>query len=256
MEGGATILCGLNVKLFIFVEMVFWFARPENMRFAIRMSEPIETPLNEARFQGTQHGTLKTLQGFQKGFSLPDSPGEYADRTARRLGAQDLVDHAESLFQTLKTTFNYKRRELSLGHDADAGAASIDAPNYRVDITIKGDPENASNFHLVTKLCDITDPDVARSEDFATAFDGLFDRLCFDFPAPLNVEDVIDRVEDLENDSITVTYPSDASECTVVVEGHSAKLHFEPGGLMLLAPHRTNVASLLEASEQVPAMFG
>jgi len=199
---------------------------------------------------------LKSLQGFQKGFSLPDSPGEYADRTARRLGAQDLAEHAETLFQTLKSTFNYKRRELQLGHDADAGAASINAPDYRVDMTIIGDPENAANFHLLTELCDITDPDVARSEAFATAFDGVFDRLCFAFPEPLNVEDVIDRVEDLENDAITVSYPSDASECTVAVDGHRAKLHFQPDGLMLLAPHRTDVASLLEASEQVPAMFG
>lgn len=227
-----------------------------NIRFGVAMSNSLETPMQKALFQGTKQGPLKSLNGYQKGYSLPDSPGEYADRTTRRLGAGELEEHGETLFQNLKKTFGFKRRELSLDQDTDAGAASIQAAGFRVDIELRGDPEQGDRYHLVTEVGEITDPDLARSEAFATVFDGLFDRLIFEFAAPADVEDVIDRIEDLENDTISVSYPSDASECTVAIAGHATKLHFRAERLTLMAPHATDVASLIEASEQVPTMFG
>lgn len=220
------------------------------------MSATFETPFSAARFQGSLGGSLKDLSGFQKGYSLPDSPGEYADRTAQRLGAEDLAKHAEDLFQALRGAFGYKRRELSLGTDAETGSATIDAPDYRVDIGLAGHPDAAARYQLSTEVAGIANAEVIRSPEFASVFDGRFDRMVFDFTQPVDIDDIIDRVEDLESDQITVAYPSDASECTVTVAGLDAKLHFMPKRLSVVAPHNTEVATLLAASERVPTMFG
>jgi len=125
-----------------------------------------------------------------------------------------------------------------------------------VDIGLFGDPEVAARYCLTTEVAGIGNPDVVRSEAFASVFDGRFDRLVFDFAQPADIDEIIDRVEDLDTGQITVDYPSDASECTVTIAGLDTKLHFTPRRLSLVAPHNTDVASLVAASERVPTMFG
>ena len=216
--------------------------------------EPITTPMGRASFLGETRGTIKELSGYRKGYRLPDLGDPRADEFIQKAGATELHEAGEALFQRIKDVFGYKRKEISLSQE---GAASIQTVDFCVHLSLVADPDNNRHYLMSTEVTDFIEPDVLQGPQFADVFNQHFDRLVFEFPTQADIEEVIDRVEDLDQpDRVTVSYPSDASECTVSLVGFTSKLLFDTNRLTLIGPQKLPVSDLVHASGRLQDLLG
>ena len=102
----------------------------------------------------------------------------------------------------------------------------------------------------------MSDPDVLRAEGFRKVFGGSLDTLQFDFEKPIDVEDLVDRIEDDPPPGVKVRVASDASACDVTVQGFAGRIHVERASLRVEGPPGLSPDSLVEQFFAFQARFG
>ncbi len=209
--------------------------------------------LKRASFWGSIRGSVRSLSGFKKYHTVPDDVNDTTRSFVQRIGSEHLSERATDTFGRLKSTFSYKRREIDM--DEDEGSVSIQTPDLTVNMYLDID-DDPSQYVLATEVTEIRNLPAIETEAFARVFDNCFDRIVFEFTAAIPIEEIIDKIEDLDDpDSISVKYTPDATECTVKIEGFPAELHFAPRSLTLKAERRSKVDKLLSVSKQLPNLL-
>ena len=82
----------------------------------------------------------------------------------------------------------------------------------------------------------MSDPDVLRADGFHRVFANALDTLQFDFEKPIDVEELVDRIEDDPPPGVKVRVASDGSACDVTVQGFAGRIHVEPASLRVEGP--------------------
>src|SRR5437588_793552 len=76
------------------------------------------------------------------------------------------------------------------------------------------DRENPGSALITKQIVNIS-PSIVGNEAFNEVFARYFDELTFEFNKRVNIEELIDRIEDLDSDEIDVDYPADCSHCDI-----------------------------------------
>ena len=112
-------------------------------------------------------------------------------------------------------------------------------------MTCEQDRENPGSALITRQLINIS-PTIIENEAFNQVFDKYFNELTFDFNKPLNIEELIDRIEDLNSDKIHVEYPSDYSHCDIEIDGVPFKIRVRQRSLTVQTPRPTSPKHLVE----------
>ena len=129
----------------------------------------------------------------------------------------------ERVFQKLRQAFRYKRAEMQLA-TPEAGCGCIETPDFIYNVVVKLVPENTSVVVWARSVIGIANPEQVVSDGFAEVFDNMFDRIEFAFPEPIDLEDWIDRIEDLEDERLQLSYDSQVTYCLLEIESVDAKM--------------------------------
>ena len=177
-------------------------------------------------FIGRSGGVVKTLGGFKKGHhTVPDAVNATTNAFLGKLCAGELAEDGETLFQSVRTGLGYKRKDVSL---AVAGqSAVLAAKDFSVEIFYALEDGDASRYAVTTTLRELKNADLARTTEFAGVFAGRFSEISFGLKKGARVEAVIDAIEALDEEEaggLRVSYPSDCSECEIVVAGVDARV--------------------------------
>ena len=206
-------------------------------------------------FVGRSGGQVKALEGFKKGHhTVPDEANATTNAFLGKICDMELADEAEKLFQAVRTGLGYKRKDVALS--VTSPIAVLTARDFTVEIFYTLEERDASRYATTTTLRELRDGDLARMEEFARIFAGRFTEIAFALKKGVRVEAVIDAIEALDGEGgLSVSYPSDCSECTIRVEGVEADVRCTGASLDVRFPRGSGPAELIEAFGAVREAF-
>ena len=91
---------------------------------------------------------------------------------------------------------------------------------------------------------------------FAVFSAAVLKALQFDFEKPIDVEQLVDRIEDDPPPGVTVRVASDGSTCDVTVAGFAGHVHVERASLRIEGPPGLTPESLVEQFFEFQRRFG
>jgi hypothetical protein len=190
---------------------------------------------------------VKSLRSFRKSHhTVPDAVSAATSAFLAKLCADELAEEAERFFKNARATFGYKRKEITL--DVTSPNAVLAAKDFTFELTYALDETDAASYVLTRSLHGLCSGDFAATNECETVFAQQFSELVFVLTKGAPVEGVIDAVEALEgDDALTVEYPSDYSDCNLVVAGVSATVRFDGSELAMVFPRSGSPRELLEA---------
>jgi hypothetical protein len=211
--------------------------------------------VQHVRFVGRSGGLVKTLRGFKKSHhTVPDEVNVATSAFLAKLCVDELAEEAEKFFQHARAAFAYKRKEVTL--DVTSPMAVLTAKDFTFELAYALDEADPTSYVSVRSLYGLRSADFAGTSECETVFAQQFSELAFVLTKGAPVESVIDAVEGLEgDDTLRVEYPSDCSNCTLVVVGVSAMVRFDGSELAMVFPRRGSPRELLEAFVAVRDAF-
>jgi hypothetical protein len=206
-------------------------------------------------FRGETRDKVKGLSGFQKNFKVPEAATPSAQKWTYRMAADDLRAEVEETYNALREHLGFKRKDLESTVGAD-GFGFIRTPGFDFSVSVSLDPDDPSSVVWRREVSQVSDPDVLRADGFRRVFGGTLDTLQFDFEKPIDVEDLVDRIEDDPPPGVKVRVASDASACDVTVQGFAGRIHVERASLRVEGRPGLSPDSLVEQFFAFQSRFG
>jgi len=213
--------------------------------------------VQHVRFVGRTGGLVKMLRGFKKSHhTVPDAVNAATSAFLAKLCADELAADAEKFFQLARSTFDYKRKDVSL--EVASPNAVLSAKDFTFELTYALDEADPASYTVVRSLHGLRSTDFAATDECEAVFAQQFTELVFVLTKGASVESVIDAVEGLasgDDEELKVEYPSDCRDCTLVVAGVSATVRFDGSELAMVFPRSGSPRELLEAFVAVRDAF-
>jgi hypothetical protein len=206
-------------------------------------------------FRGQTRNRVKNLAGFQKMFKLPEAATPSAQKWTYRLAADDLRREVEETYNAIREHLGFKRKDLESTVGAD-GLGFIRTPTFDFAVSVSLDPDDPTSVIWRREVSQLSDPDVLRADGFRRVFGRSLDTLEFGFEKPIDVEELVDRIEDDPPLGTTVRVASDASSCDVTVQGFAGCIHVERASLRIEGPPGLTPDSLVEQFFAFQSRFG
>jgi hypothetical protein len=206
-------------------------------------------------FVGRGGGQVKALGGFKKGHhTLPDAANATTNAFLGKICGSELTAQAEKLFQAVRAGLGYKRKDVAL-NVAGPGAV-LTAKDFVVEIFYALEEAAPARYAVTTTLHSLKNAELARTEEFARIFAGMFSEISFALKKGASVEAVIDVIEALDGEGgLAVSYPSDCRECVIGVEGVDAQVRCSGAALEIVFPRAGSPRELMEGFATVRGAF-
>jgi len=149
------------------------------------------------------------------------------------------------VYNALREQLHFKRKDLEASTESD-GTGFIRTPSFDYTITVRIDPEEPANVIWRREVANLTDPNMVRGAAFQAVFGNTFDRLVFEFTAPLDVAALVDHIEDTTSDGVKVRLASDESNCEIQLTGFSGSIRIDRDTLQIEGRQTQTSSSLIE----------
>ncbi len=200
--------------------------------------------LKRIAFRAESTSPVKRLRGFAKGHSIPDRPSASADKFIGRIAADDIRADIERVFQSLRETYGFRRKQIE--SSSDEGSGVIRTPCFVYSISVGIDPTNADAVLWRREVTSLRDPLVVHSPEFTAVFKMIFQSLVFEFESEIAVAELVDQIEEENRPGVTVLCGSDASWCDIILKGFRGAIHVNAKSLTISGRHGPSAASLLD----------
>ncbi|QDU20437.1 caspase family protein [Urbifossiella limnaea] len=174
-------------------------------------------------FRSETPGKVKELAGFRKSHSLPDRANDWARKYVNRVAQPDIKADLDQTFDAVRETFGYKRKDLDASAERD-GLGFLRTPDFEYTVTVEVNPDDPTEVIWRRDLSRLADPGFVRSEGFTSVFGSRFDRLVFEFAAPVDVAEFVDRIEDAPPEGVKVHIASGADAAEVRLAGFAGRV--------------------------------
>lgn len=201
-----------------------------------------------------QRRPIRALQGFKKNHRVPDRADDRAEKFVVDLTHDEVKAELNLIFQRLRKEFSLRRADMTVSQEH--GTGSIDTPYFQYSVVVCLDPERPSEIIWQRQVTDIRDRIQVLSAPFERVFVNVFDTVEY-FPATLvDVGELIDRIEDLEDDRITLNYDIDATACTLKIDGVAGMVEITPNTISLTQSSDVSPKDLLQSFLDMQEMMG
>lgn len=201
---------------------------------------------------------LKEIQGFQKGHRLPLNRRDGL-RFLAEISSAEIEADLDDKFAALKHGFGFKRREISAS--PGEGVGLIETPFFRYKVSVDFLADDLTKVVWQREIEEISEPNQIINPVFLEVFGKQFNSLELTSPAPFPLEEIIDRLEDLDSESITVNYDKDVTWCDIRFAPHQPPIHLDGNRLQISSPLKEVTPlelfeSLAEVQRQVFELLG
>lgn len=211
--------------------------------------------LPRASLVGSIGGRVRDLSGYKK----PKQPLGVHSRWEREFiqtaGVREVSEQAEALFEEVRRSFDFKRREVSFA--SEGPTASIRTPAFDADLSLDQDPLDATRYLLSTQVSAFRRPEIVSDPEFLRIFEERCDRVVIELETPLDVEAKIDEIEDSDALADDLEYDRDATYFTLRVPGLPLRMHATSTRVAFISDGRRDLAALIQnASKAVAYLAG
>ncbi len=183
-------------------------------------------------FRTEARGRVKDLTGFRKTYRTPDNTGPSTRKFIAKCAADDVRADLEGVYEGVREGFGYKRRDVDTTAGLD-GYGSLRTPDFEYTVSVAQDPTSPTDVVWRREVGQVADVDVVRSAAFELVFGKLFDQLAFEFAVPVDVGDLVDRLEDTPADGRKVSVESDGKACEITLSGFAGSVRVERQALTI-----------------------
>jgi hypothetical protein len=202
--------------------------------------------LKQAYFASTTSGSLKRLPGWKSSYSLPRDTGPSTRQFVKKVGSASVQETFDIYFAKIKTAFSFKRNDCVVQAEEDSVISCI-TPLFTFSVELACDASVPSNYIQTISLSEIQDESVLFTEEFARLFDNEFQDVVLEPKSVLNIEHIIDVIEDISGGDITVSYPADASKCTVRIGDGPMEIVFSAREIRFVFPQKESIQVLTQS---------
>lgn len=207
---------------------------------------------------GDLSGRVRDLRGFTNRSLIPKDHSPSAEKIIESAGAEEVSAQAESLFGEIRRAFRYKRREITFA--CEGADASVRTPDFDVTLALRQHPEIPGNYRLRTRVSNLSDADFILKEAFVSVFEPFCDTVELVSPKPIDLEDAIDRIEDVDELAEILDYDAQCTRLTltfpkIVLEIRSQQMQFRLPGLGDLLQLLTETRSAIEKLTESEVVF-
>ncbi|WDI42602.1 caspase family protein [Bremerella sp. P1] len=162
---------------------------------------------------------VQDLAGFQRGkHSKPARADSLAEKFIAKIAQEEIDADINHVFQSLRQQFKFKRADMNVSNQGD-GTATIITPYFNYSITVHLAAEDPSKVIWLRMVDAIKEPEKLFSDRFAAIFADVFDTVTFEPAEPIDLPQLIDRLEDLEDDRLIVDYDPGVTFCSLSIDG-------------------------------------
>ncbi|MBA4017182.1 MAG: hypothetical protein C0483_08420 [Pirellula sp.] len=202
--------------------------------------------VNKVSFTANESSRVKSLSGWNSSYRLPDRANDTAQSFIAGLSVTEIKDDLDSVYQSLKNSFHFTRREISASEPLD-GSGTIVTPYFNYSVSVTLNPNSLSEVIWTRTVDAIKQPDQILSDAFGEVFDNVFDTLEFSLPAEVEVADLIDAVEAAKNPHLKVTYDRDCTYCDLEIAGSAEAVRMTADTLSIVHSRRRKTKALIES---------
>ncbi|MCE9530409.1 MAG: hypothetical protein K8T89_04650 [Planctomycetes bacterium] len=200
--------------------------------------------LDRVAFRAETFGKLKELRGYQKGHNVPEGNSPYARKFVAKIAAEDMQADLDRMFQILRETFNFKRKQIESSIDESSGV--IRTPRFHYSVQVLPDPSDSSHILWRRELTALSDPLAIREPEFQSVFGNMFTMLVFEFAVPIAIEKLIDQLEEEDRPGLKLKYTGDLSHCEITVKGFAGSIRIDQKSLLIEGQATSTAASLFD----------
>ena len=202
------------------------------------------TRMKRVVFRAESAGRVKDLAGYRKTHTLPERANDWARKFVNRIAAGDIKADLDNTFDMVREEFGYKRKDLDVSAERD-GLGFIRTPDFEYTVTVSVNPEEPTDVIWRREVSRLSGPDFVRSEGFRNVFGTMFNKLVFEFAAPVDVAEFVDRIEDAPPEGAKVTVASDSGAAVIALAGFAGRVSVTRDAVTIEG-QAGNPASLLE----------
>ncbi|MDQ7831146.1 MAG: caspase family protein [Desulfovibrionaceae bacterium] len=197
-------------------------------------------------------GAVRRLSGFKSAHKVPKNVCSATSSFVKKIAAGELSTSLEEVFEELKSVFKFKRVDLKM--NISVGEGTIVAPDFTFAISVDIDSDDPAKYVIRKEVCEVQNYDTLVGDNFAEVFDNCFDRVEFVFDKAVNIENIIDKVEDISKDGVKINYPADLSRCDLVIEGLGFYINVTPDSMNLIYDKKQAIGDIVKGVEAIPGI--
>src|SRR5690606_27254199 len=188
--------------------------------------------------------------GFQKHHKVPQRAGSGADAFVAEVATEEITQEVEEIFRALKAAFTFKRRDTQVANLGD-GTATITTPYFNYSIRVTANPANPAQAIWRRMVDTISRPEQILSQPFSEVFGNRFNTIEFSPPSDIDLEALIDRIEDLEDERITLDYDPEVTYCRLKIEGLAAEITITTDSFSIIHHGAVPPGTLLQSFQAI-----
>jgi hypothetical protein len=192
---------------------------------------------------------VRRLSGFQRTHRVPDKVSGATESFVARIAEKDVSDDLDKVHNALRSAFNFKRKDFDI--QRTEGGGSIITPYFDYEMTVSLNPNDTSEVMWRRQVVNIRQPDKVISASFDDAFKGIFDTLEFSTDTTIDIGRIVDQIEDLDDDTISVDYDKKLEWCTISVDGVSSMIRVTPDAISVVQSTGKSPRFLIESFFEV-----
>ena len=175
--------------------------------------EGATSPIKDSCLTGEIRGRVRELRGYTKPKTPLATHNDWERDFVEKSGSGEVTAHATEIFEQLRESFRYKRKDLSFTNIAST--ASIKGPDFDVNISLTQDPEDAEKYLLSTEVRSFRNSSVIDDPNFLAIFTKYCKRIVFELDANLDLESKIDDIEEIDALAEHLDYDPECTEFTL-----------------------------------------
>ena len=196
--------------------------------------------VQDATLAGEIRGLVRELRGYQKPKTPLATHNSWEQAFVEKAGESEVSQQATELFEQIRRSFGYKRKELSFA--CEGSQASIKTRDFDVNLALTQDTHAADCYVLRTEVAAFRRPAVVDDEMFLQIFSQYCDRVVVELKASVDIQAKIDEIEELESPQLSLTYDPAGTTFTlqmretgIVIEATADRMIFSLTGKRDLA---------------------
>lgn len=197
---------------------------------------------------------IRGLSGFKKNHRVPDRIDDRAEKFIADLVEAEVKEELNLIYQRLRKELSLRRADMKVSHEY--GTAAIDTPYFQYALVVCLNPEQPAEVIWQRQITDIRDRVQVLSNPFERVFPNMFDTVEYFPETTLDIDELIDRIEALEDDRIELNYDMEATGCTLEIEGIDGLVEFTSNTISLSHASDISPKDLLQSFLDMQEMMG
>lgn len=177
-------------------------------------------PVRQSILLRWEEDPIRKLPGFNvKNHFAPTDISARSEKWIKQLAEPVILKELEKVQLDVRKKLGFARKQMPTPISIIDGVGTLATTHFDYSVSVLQSKEKPDHYVLTHTISNFRDLETITSPDFNELF-GRVEELRITLPAPVDIKEVIDQIEDLNLDGLRVEYDNnDPTYCTIHIKG-------------------------------------